>query len=104
MKVLVGPNPQSRSSSQGSLVEPVMTCSCTRNITVVFLVTQSSTLGLKLHLFNKDKSAYDDNEFRYWGNYGDDPLDGYEDDQEGDHDIDQEIDDFPPRLDSLSDA
>ena len=51
-------------------------------------------------MFNEDKNAYNDDEFRYGGNYGDDPLDGYEDHQEGDHDIDQEIGDFPPRLDA----
>ena len=57
-----------------------------------------------LNFFNEDKNSYDDDEFRYGGNYGDDPLDWYEDHQEGDHDIDQEIDDFPSRIDSLSDA
>ena len=69
-------------------------------IGVLFLVTPSSTLGLELNLLNDDRNAYNDDEFRYGGNYGDDPLDKYEDHQEGDHDIDQEIGDFPPRLDA----
>ena len=47
-------------------------------------------MGLELNFLNDDRNAYNDDEFRYRGNYGDDPLDGYEDHQEGDHDIDQE--------------
>ena len=106
MKVSVGPNPQSRSSSQGSLVGSLWWPAAVLEILlirVISLVTQSSTLGLELNLLNEDKNAYNDDEFRYGGNYVDDPLDAYEDHKEGDHDLDQEISDFPPRLDSLSD-